>query len=163
MGMRERTGIMKNVRMPVMVSFTPTLTSTLPFAYAFDEKTAKAIGPQLALHGLAVEQLTAAASVTAQTFKVDSVIDRGRSETPRMMKEVTGTWDAAGSKSLPAGTYVVRAGQPFGLLAFYLLEPESEDGLMQWSFYDGIVTSHADFPVLRVTKSTTLRTRSAAF
>jgi len=163
MGMRQRTGIIKNVRMPVMASFTPTLTSTLPFAYAFDEKTAKAIGPQLALHGVTIEQLTAPASVTAQTFKVDSVIDRGRSETPRTMKDVTGTWGGAAGKSLPAGTYVVRAGQPFGLLAFYLLEPESEDGLMQWSFYDGIVAPQSDFPVLRITKPATLRAKAASF
>lgn len=163
MGMRERTGIMKNVRMPLMVSFTPTLTSTLPFAYAFDEATAKAIGPQLALHGVTVEQLTAPATVTAQGFKVDSVIERGRAETPRLMKDVTGTWNAPISKSLSAGTYIVRAGQPFGLLAFYLLEPESEDGLMHWSFYDGIVAPHADFPVWRVTKPATLRAKAAGF
>ena len=47
MGMRQRTGIIKLVRMPVMASFTPTLTSTLPFAYAFDEKTAQALLPIL--------------------------------------------------------------------------------------------------------------------
>jgi hypothetical protein len=163
MGMRERTGIIKHVRMPVMASFTPTLTATLPFAYAFDEKTAKAIGPQLALHGVVVEQLTAPASVVAQAFTVDSVIDRGRSETPRMMKEVTGSWASAAGTSLPAGSYVVRAAQPFGLLAFYLLEPESEDGLMQWSFYDGIVGSHSAFPVLRITKPATLRAKAASF
>jgi hypothetical protein len=163
MGMRQRTGIMKNVRMPVMVSFTPTLTSTLPFAYAFDERTAKAIGPQLALHGLTVEQLTAAAPVTAQAFRVDTVVERGRVETPRQTKDVSGAWSAAASRSLPAGTYIVRAGQPFGLLAFYLLEPESEDGLMHWSFYDGIVAAHTDFPVLRVTKAAALRTKPASF
>jgi hypothetical protein len=163
MGMRQRTGIMKNVRMPVMVSFTPTLTSSLPFAYAFDEKTAKAIGPQLKLHGLTVEQLTSAATVTAQTFKIDSIIERGRSETPRTMKDVTGTWGTSANQSLPAGTYIVRAGQPFGLLAFYLLEPENEDGLMQWSFYDGIVAPHTNFPVLRITKPATLQAKAASF
>jgi hypothetical protein len=163
MGMRRRSGIIKNVRMPVMVSFTPTLESTLPFAYAFDERTARAIGPQLRLHGLTVEQLTAPVSVTAQTFQIDSVIEKGRSETPRMMKDVTGSWEPVSSRSLPAGTYVVRGGQPFGLLAFYLLEPESEDGLLQWSFYDGIVSSHTSFPVLRVTKPATLRTKAASF
>jgi hypothetical protein len=73
-----------------------------------------------------------------------------------MLKDVTGTWSAAGSRALPAGSYIVRAGQPYGLLAFYLLEPLSEDGLMQWSFYDGIVAPHAEFPVLRVTRPATL-------
>ncbi|MGH7616747.1 MAG: M14 family zinc carboxypeptidase [Gemmatimonadaceae bacterium] len=160
MGMRRRTGIIKLVRMPVMASFTPTLTSTLPFAYAFDERTAQALLPILRVHGLAVEQLDAPATVTAQSFAVDSVIDRGRSETPREMKDVTGKWNEAASRSLPRGTYVVRAAQPYGLAAFYLLEPESEDGLMQWSFLDGIAASHADFPIARVTKAATLRTHA---
>jgi hypothetical protein len=159
MGMRQRTGIIKNVRMPVMASFTPTLTSTLPFAYAFDEKTAKAIAPYLRMHGITVEQLSAPAKVSMQTFRVDTVMDRGRSETSRMMKDVGGTWNAATDEQLPAGTYVVRAAQPYGLLAFYLLEPESEDGLMQWSFYDGIVAPHTNFPVTRITRPATLRSR----
>jgi hypothetical protein len=159
MGMRQRTGIIKLVRMPVMASFTPTLTSTLPFAYAFDEKTAQAIAPYLRLHGLTVERLTAPASVAAQAFHVDSVMERGRSETSRMLKDIAGSWDASAGRLLPSGTYVVRAGQPFGLVAFYLLEPLSEDGLMQWSFYDGIVAPHTDFPIIRITQPATFRTR----
>jgi hypothetical protein len=160
MGMRRRTGIIRLVPMPVMASFTPTLTSTLPFAYAFDATTAKAILPILALHDLHVEQLDAPATVTAQSFAVDSVMDRGRSETSRTMKDVDGRWNAPASRSLPTGTYVVRAGQPYGLLAFYLLEPESEDGLTQWSFYDGILAPRADFPILRIIKPVTFRSHA---
>ena len=151
MGNRQRTGIIKLVRMPVTASFAPTLTSTLPFAYTFDSATARALLPILAIHGIAIEQLDAPARVTAQSFGVDSVIDRGRSETSRMLKDVTGQWSAATTRILPAGSYVVRAGQPRGLAAFYLLEPESEDGLMQWSFFDGLVAPHAPFPVARLT------------
>jgi hypothetical protein len=160
MGARERTGIIKLVKMPVMASFTPTLTSTLPFAYAFDEKTGGALLPILKIHGIAVEKLDAAADVTAQAFTVDTVIDRGRSETSRMLKDVAGTWNNAGRHTLLAGSYVVRAGQPFGLLAFYLLEPESEDGLAQWSFFDNILAAHADFPVVRITVPATLRSHA---
>jgi hypothetical protein len=160
MGMRQRTGIIKLVKMPVMDSFTPTLTSTLPFAYAFDAKTAQALLPILKIHAIAVEQLDAAATVTAQSFAVDSIIDRGRSETSHMLKDVTGHWADATARSLPKGTYVVRAGQPYGLAAFYLLEPESEDGLMQWSYLDGVVSAHADFPIARLTKAAPLRTHA---
>ena len=157
MGNRQRTGVIKLVRMPVMASFTPTLTSRLPFAYAFDSVAARALLPILRVHGIEVQRLDAPASMTIQAFVVDSVIDRGRSETSRMLADVTGRWAPAARKSLPAGSYVVRAGQPRGLAAFYLLEPESEDGLMQWSFYDGIVAAHAEFPVARVTAPATLR------
>jgi hypothetical protein len=161
MGMRGRTGIIKLVRMPVMASFTPTLTSTLPFAYAFDSLAARALLPILAVHGIAVERLSGPVSVTAQAFAVDSVIERGRSETSRMLKDVTGKWSDAGTRSLPAGSYIVRAGQPRGLAAFYLLEPESEDGLAQWSFFDGILAAHADFPVIRLVKPVTFRSKPA--
>jgi hypothetical protein len=161
MGMRRRTGIIKLVRMPVMASFTPTLTTTLPFAYAFDTAAARALLPILAVHGISVERLTTPAKVTAQSFGVDSVIERGRSETSRMLKDVTGKWSEAGPRTLPAGSYVVSAGQPRGLAAFYLLEPESEDGLAQWSFFDGILAAHADFPVLRVVKPSTFRAKPA--
>lgn len=160
MGMRQRTGIIKLVKMPVMATFTPTLTSTLPFAYAFDEKTAQALLPILTVHGIVVEKLDAPAAVTAQAFVVDSVIERGRAETPRMLKDLTGRWNDAASRSLPAGTYIVPASQRFGLAAFYLLEPESEDGFMQWSFLDGIVTPRADFPVVRIVKPATFRSRA---
>jgi hypothetical protein len=161
MGARERTGIIKLVRMPVMASFTPTLTSTLPFAYAFDAKTGDALLPILKIHGITVEKLDAPADVTAQAFGVDTVIDRGRSETPRMMKDVGGAWHAPTHRTLAAGSFVVRAGQPFGLLAFYLLEPECEDGLAQWSFLDNILAAHSDFPVVRITTPATIRSHAA--
>src|SRR4029079_7081446 len=161
LGMRRRTGIVKLVRMPVMASFTPTLTSTLPFVYAFDTAAGRVLLPILAVHGIAVERLDAPASVTAQAFAVDSVIERGRSETPRMLKDVTGKWSPPATRSLPAGSYIVRAGQPRGLAAFYLLQPESEDGLAQWSFFDGILAAHSDFPVVRVVKPATFRSKAA--
>jgi hypothetical protein len=160
LGNRQRLGIVKLVPMPVMATFTPTLASTLPFAYAFDSTTAAALLPVLRIHGIAVEQLSASASATVQAFAVDSVIDRGRSETSRMMKDVTGRWGAPASRTLPAQSYVVRAGQPRGLAAFYLLEPESEDGLAQWSFLDGVLAAHADFPIVRITKPVTLKSRA---
>ena len=160
LGNRQRLGVVKLVRMPVMATFTPTLTSTLPFGYAFDSATAAALLPILRIHGITVEQLSAPASATVQAFAVDSVIDRGRSETSRMLKDVIGRWGAPASRTLPAKSYVVPAGQPRGLAAFYLLEPESEDGLTQWSFLDGILAAHADFPIVRITKPATLKSHA---
>jgi hypothetical protein len=155
---RQRTGIIKNVRMPMLVSFTPTLTRSLPFAYAFDEKAGEKLLPILAIHGIRVERLSAAApGVRTERFTVDSVIDRGRNETPRNLKMTRGRWSPPARAALPAGTYIVRAGQPAGLLAFYLLEPESDDGLT--SFLDGLVAQGQEFPVVRITASSTLRTR----
>jgi hypothetical protein len=160
MGGRQRTGVIKLVRMPVMASFSPTLTSTLPYAYAFDAKAAHDILPVLKAHGIAVDQLDAPVTAAAQSFRVDSVIDRGRSETSRMLKDVDGAWNDSASRTLAARTYVVRAGQRYGLLAFYLLEPQSEDGLAQWSFFDDILAAHAEFPIIRITQPMTIRSHA---
>jgi hypothetical protein len=161
MGNRERTGIVKLVRMPVMASFRPALTNTLPFAYAFDAKTAAALRPVLALHGIKVERLSAPATVMAQTFTIDSVTDRGQSESAHRMRSAPGQWASAATRTLPAGTFVVRAGQPYGLLAFYLLEPENDDGLLSWGFLEGLVSSQSAYPVVRVIRPVTLRTTTA--
>jgi hypothetical protein len=161
MGARERTGIVKLVRMPMLVSFRPTITNTLPFAYAFDAKTWLALRPVLNIHGLKVEALTAPAAVTAQSFAIDSVSDRGQSESARRMRNAPGRWSDAAPQTLPAGMLIVRGGQPYGLLAFYLLEPENDDGLLSWGFFEGLVGTQSKYPVLRVTRPVTLRTTTA--
>jgi hypothetical protein len=161
LGARERTGIVKLVRMPVMVSFRPTVTNSLPYAYAFDEKTAAALRPVLALHGIKVERLSAPATVTGSAFTIDTVSDRGQSESARRMRSAPGHWTDAATTKLAAGSYVVRSGQPYGLLAFYLLEPENDDGLLSWGFFEGLLSAGNPYPVIRVTKPVTLRTTTA--
>jgi hypothetical protein len=161
MGNRQRTGVIKLVKMPVMASFAATTTSTLPFAYAFDATAAAAIRPILALHGIQVERLTSPVSVVAESFTIDSVSDRGQSESARRMRDAPGVWSSAVQQSLPTGSYVVRASQPSGLLAYYLLEPEGEDGLLQWGFFEGLVAPHSRYPVVRIVKPATLRTSPA--
>jgi hypothetical protein len=157
MGTRQRTGIVRLVRMPVMASFTSTLTNTLPFAYAFDAAAADSLRPILAIHGVQVEELTSPATVTAQGFVIDSIIDGGQRETPRNLKSLTGRWNAPASRTLPAGSYIVRAGQPYGLLAFFLLEPESADGLT--SYLSAVMEAGREYPVIRITAQETLTTR----
>ena len=157
MGTRQRTGIIKLVRMPVMATFEPTLTRTLPFAYAFNQAAADSLLPILALHGVQVQKLSAAANVTAQGFMVDSVIVRGPRETPRVLRDVTGSWSTSAVRTLPAGTYVVPAGQQFGLLAFYLLEPESDDGLS--SYLGAVLAKGQEYPIIRITARRALQTQ----
>src|SRR5262249_4891807 len=55
------------------------------------------------------------------------------------------------SRRIEAGTLVVRTAQKLGSLACYLLEPECEDGLTTWNFFDGsLVEGTPDFPGVRV-------------
>ena len=57
-------------------------------------------------------------------------------------------WPCA--RVLPAGSYVVNAAdQPRSILAAYLLEPESDDGLTTWNFFDTSLRVGGAHPVMR--------------
>ena len=51
--------------------------------------------------------------------------------------------------TFPAGTIMVRTAQPLGRLVCYLLEPESDDGLVDWNFFDRLPGNGKDFPRLQ--------------
>jgi hypothetical protein len=63
-------------------------------------------------------------------------------------RTVTGAWESA-SDTVPAGTVVVRLDQPLGRLAFVLLEPRSDDGLLDWNYFDGALNGARYYPVRR--------------
>ena len=49
------------------------------------------------------------------------------------------------------GSLVIATKQPLGRLVFYLLEPESDDGLTTWKFLDSALKVGASHPVLKST------------
>src|SRR5439155_19295446 len=59
-------------------------------------------------------------------------------------------------RRIPAGTILVRTGQKLGTLATLLLEPQSEDGLTTWNFFDDGLAEGKDFPVLRINDTVAL-------
>jgi hypothetical protein len=60
-----------------------------------------------------------------------------------------GRW-VTDSLTLERGTRVIRAGQPLGILALYLLEPQSDDGLATWNFLDPWISAGGRYPIARV-------------
>jgi len=52
---------------------------------------------------------------------------------------------------------MVRGDQAQAIAALYLLDPESDDGLVTWNLFDGELSPGKPFPILRVV---TTRTRS---
>jgi dipeptidyl-peptidase 4 len=130
-----------------------------PFAYLVPASHAK-VRENLARHGVVVEELTADTELTVEVFRIDRIITAAKEfqkhhlvtleVTPRQRKHTVKT-----------GTIVVRCAQPLGTLAAYLLEPQSEDGLCAWNFFDEGLKQGADYPVLRLPVAATLATRKA--
>ncbi len=144
----RRIGKFYNERMPVYDRFTSTLQRRLPVAYAFGPEE-KALVDHLELHGVFVEQLVDSLNVAAERFTIDSVVRDPKEYQGHHTERLTGLWSTF-AVTLPAGTYIVREAQPLGILAMYLLEPESADGFTTWNMMDDWIGPGKRYPVLRI-------------
>jgi hypothetical protein len=131
---RKRTYVM-----PYYADFVPNRSVRLPFAYLVP-----AAGPEvlekLRQHGIAVERLTEAATLEAEAFRPKEIKGADRLYQGHRTNAVKGEY-AVEKREFPKGTLVVRTAQPLGRLAAYLLEPESDDGLLVWNYFDRDIVS----------------------
>jgi hypothetical protein len=119
-----------------------------PAAYAIDESD-RNIVRALWLHGVTVERLQEPARVDVSAFAIDSVSHARRVFQGHYESRAWGRWRIE-RRTLPTGTLVVPTSQALGALAMYLLEPESDDGLVTWNTLDDELRRGADFPVVRI-------------
>lgn len=146
-GMR-RTGKFRSVKMPLFVRFNPTLDVAPPIAYAIPPSDTQVVRV-LQLHGIFVDSLTEPARAQAQIFVADSTNLSPRPFQGHHEMQLVGHWTSE-SREIPAGTYIVRTAQQQGVLVVYLLEPQSDDGLVTWNFFDRELKPGATYPVMRL-------------
>jgi len=128
----RRTGKFVTERMPVVDRFDPTRSRPAPYGYAISALDTSALRV-LALHGVQLYATTRdGAGTGAEEFVPDSTIMAPRPFQNRREVRLEGRWVPRPDMPLPSGTIVVPVGQPLGILAMYLLEPESDDGLVAW-------------------------------
>ena len=146
----RRTGRFKSATMQIFDRFTPTLTRPAPWGYAIAPTDTTAIN-LARLHGFEMSRLSAEWRGDAgPQFVVDStVIAQSPFEGHRLVRLV-GRWETGRSVTLAAGTHVVRVAQPLGVLAMYLLEPESDDGIVAWDVGDRSSGANGSAPVIRL-------------
>jgi len=131
-------------------SFKPTLLSTVPKAYYFS-KDYKAIVEKLQEHGIQVDQLDKKISLTGEVFVVSEYKKSSRSRYPGH-KPVTLEGEFISKKqTFRSGDYRVNLEQPLAWLIFYLLEPQSDDGLVYWNYFDEYLEGEkkAIFPIFK--------------
>ena len=103
----------------------------------------------LAAHGVDGAPLDTDATLAVEEFVVrtSSVADRpfqGHRE-----RTVSGDWTPV-ERVVPAGTLVVPVSQPLGRLVFTLLEPRSDDGVVNWNLVDDAVGAPGSvYPIFR--------------
>lgn len=150
-GMR-RTGQLRTLRLDVYDRFDPEYSVPVPAAYAIPADREEVVRA-LRMHGVVVQRTLAPVRASVTAFTVDSIAHARRTFQGHNETTLHGRWLAPRTTSLPAGSYLVRTGQPLGALAVYLLEPESDDGLVTWNTLDAVLRGGAEFPIVRVTRA----------
>jgi len=149
---RKRTGKFVTVKMPIYDRFKTTLWTEMPIRYLIPASDTAVIR-LLRLHGVNVAAAPAnfaKRSARIQQFTIDSVSTSARVFQGHKETRLSGQWrDYSGA--MPASYYVVDVAMlPRGPLAIYLLEPQSEDGLVDWNYLDHELRPLGTFPILRV-------------
>lgn len=150
--MNRRKDVIKPEQMLDRLWFEPTTTETVPTEYYIPASATRALD-LLRAHGVQMRRTTAAAkgleqfAITANAQRpATNSIDTGS----HGLRTLDGSW-AASEATAPAGSYVVPMNQKLARLAFYLLEPKSDDGLTAWNYLDDVlaVDGVKSYPILR--------------
>jgi len=112
----------------------PERTVRFPFGYLI-EVNDSAVLEKLMQHGVTVERLTEPVTLEVESFTVTEITPAGRLNQGHYTNTVKGEYSTV-EKEFPAGSIFVPTGQVLGNVAAYLLEPESDDGLLYWNFFD---------------------------
>jgi hypothetical protein len=147
-GMR-RTGKVHSLKIPVYDRFDPVLEQPLPYAWLIPAELAPLLEP-LRRHGLFIEQAIERATVHADRFMIDSVVQNPRPFQGHQETRLAGRGESTDTLTVDPAMYVVRGAQPLGILALYLLEPQSDDGLVTWNFLDAWLRPGGPYPVARI-------------
>ncbi len=123
----------RTVEIPIWDRYKATRTAAFPVAYMLPPD-ALPIAELLKRHGIEVQTTQAAMKVSLDAFTVETpTIARNPFQGHRLV-QLDGKFTKK-EIDLPAGSFIVSASQPLGLLAFHMLEPESADGVVAWGFF----------------------------
>ncbi|WP_169331275.1 M14 family metallopeptidase [Balneola vulgaris] len=136
--------------------FEATVEATLPRAYIIP-KEMKHIVDHLEKQGVIVEELGRRKKYSGEVFTVTNFTQNERAFEKHNMVQIEGDFKSA-SKRYGKGDYYVDMAQPLTNLIFYMLEPQSDDGLVTWNFFDeyfksnGVDSKPVEYPIFKVLK-----------
>ncbi len=130
----KKTDKKKTYILPQFSDYVPKRTIRSPYAYLIPLAESELV-EKLLEHGLTVEKLTESVSLEVEAFRVIELKAAERIFQGHRLNAVKGEYFLE-TKEFPEGTLLVSTAQPFGHLVSYLLEPESNDGLLVWNFFD---------------------------
>ncbi len=111
---------------------------------------------RLRTHGVKIQEFGSDQQLAVERFTIAEITKAPRQFQGHQEARLKGTY-AKAQLTVGAGSLFIPANQPLARLAFYLLEPESDDGLVTWNVIDEGLAVGQTYPIYRVTR---LRARS---
>ena len=111
---------------------------------------------RLRWHGIRLQEVTTPGQVSVERFTIADYTRAERVFQGRREARLKGTFESA-QLTVDPGALFVPADQPLARLAFYLLEPESDDGFVTWNLIEEGLAAGEAYPIYRVTNTTALR------
>lgn len=139
--------------MTVYDRFVSTATRRVPKEYILLASANGAddiVERKLREHGIEVERVEKASRRTVEQLVLTEVRQAEQAFQGHRATSIEGRFEPH-DIDVPAGSLVVSTKQPLGGLVFYLLEPESDDGLTTWNFLDSGLKVGGTHPVLKST------------
>lgn len=124
-----------------------TKSTRLPSGYLIPVQYSWAVS-RLRQHGVVVSQLTTDIEIQVETYGIQKV-DRGRTFQGHAPVSVE-VFATEATQQASEDMFYVDTAQPLGVLAGFLLEPESDESLLQWNFFAPDIAVGETYPVLRV-------------
>jgi len=137
--------------------FEIKLSSTLPRGY-FLPKSMKHIVDHLEKQGVIITRLKRSKRAVGEEFIVSKLNRAKREFEGHHMASLEGEFKPK-TKTFKKGDYWIDMAQPLSNLIFYMLEPQSDDGLVTWNFFDnyfeskGIAKKPVTHPVFKAFKN----------
>ncbi len=127
-----------------------TRKAKVPIQYCIPDSLQEVI-TLLREHGIQMTVLKESQRKKVQRFAIRENKTAEREFQKHTIRTLEGTFESV-EQIMPAGTVIVEMNQPLSRLAFYLLEPESEDGMVAWNFVDNYFGDGKYYPIVKVTE-----------
>ncbi len=125
-----------------------TRKAKVPIQYCIPDSLREVI-TLLREHGIQMRVLKEEGRKKVQRFAIRENRAAEREFQKHKMRTLEGIFEPI-EQTISAGTVIVEMNQPLSRLAFYLLEPESEDGVVAWNFVDKYFGDGKYFPIVKV-------------
>lgn len=151
----------RTVTVDYIADYYATRSIAFPYAYLIPSNYINVI-ENLREQGIVIGQLLKPEHLKVSRFKIDDLQPSTRLNQGHYTERAEGKYEET-EKEIPVGTYIVRTNQPLGNLAVYLLEPQADDGLLYWNFFDRYLepqweSGYYPYPVYRLETNTDLET-----